>query len=108
MSVECWDRLRNNLRSQSLISDAIHTFYEAVLVVLPPGMLKGRSGLDPEERPEDILLFAYVDGELDEEQRRLVEDLLARDPDARQRVAQIRELNALLKAAYDEDGGETT
>jgi anti-sigma factor RsiW len=61
----------------------------------------------PEERPEDILLFAYVNGELDEEQRRLVEDLLARDPDARQRVAQIRDLNALLKAAYDEDGGET-
>ena len=47
--------------------------------------------MDPEERPEDILLFAYVDGELDEEQRRLVEDLLARDPDACQRVAQIRE-----------------
>jgi anti-sigma factor RsiW len=64
--------------------------------------------VDPEERPEDILLFAYVDGELDEEKRRLVEDLLARDPDVRQRVAQIRELNALLKAAYDEDGREMT
>ena len=59
-----------------------------------------------EEQHRDILLFAYVDGELDEEHRRLVEDLLARDPDARQRVAQMRELNALLKAAYDENGQE--
>jgi anti-sigma factor RsiW len=67
-----------------------------------------RSGVDPDERLEDILLFAYADGELDEEQRRLVEDLLARDPDARQRVAQLRELNILLKAAYDEDGREMT
>ena len=60
-----------------------------------------------EEQHRDILLFAYVDGELDTAQRSLVEDLLARDPEARQRVAQMRELNALLKAAYDEDGEET-
>ena len=53
------------------------------------------------------MLFAYVDGELDEDQRRRVEELLARDPDARQRVAQLRELNALLKAAYQKDGDET-
>jgi anti-sigma factor RsiW len=44
----------------------------------------------PEERSEDILLFAYVDGELDEDQRRLVEELLAPDPDARRRVEAIR------------------
>jgi anti-sigma factor RsiW len=61
-----------------------------------------------DEQPRDILLFAYVDGELDEEQRCLVEALLTRDPDARQRVEQIRELNALLKAAYDENGEEKT
>ena len=67
----------------------------------------GRSSVDPEERSEDVLLFAYVDGELDEDQRRRVEELLARDPDARQRVAQLRELNALLKAAYQKDGDET-
>jgi anti-sigma factor RsiW len=64
--------------------------------------------VDPEDQSLDVLLFAYVDGELNEEQQRLVEDLLARDPDARQRVAQIRELNALLKAAYDEEGEEKT
>lgn len=59
--------------------------------------------MTPEERSEDILLFAYVDGELDEDQRRLVEELLARDPDARRRVESMRELNRLLKAAYQED-----
>jgi len=65
--------------------------------------------VDPEDQSSDVLLFAYVDGELNEEQRRLVADLLARDPDARrQRVVQIRELNALLKAAYDEEGEEKT
>jgi anti-sigma factor RsiW len=67
---------------------------------------KGRSSVDPEERSEDILLFAYVDGELDRHQRLLVQALLARDPAARQRVAQIRELNALLRAAYHKDGEE--
>ena len=71
-------------------------------------MPKGRSGVNLDERSEDIMLFAYVDGELDGAQRLPVEALLARDPAARQRVAQFRELNALLKAAYDEDGKETT
>jgi anti-sigma factor RsiW len=70
-------------------------------------MPKGRSGVGPDEISEDILLFAYVDGELDGEQRLFVEALLARDPAARQRVAQICELNALLKAAYDENGEDT-
>jgi anti-sigma factor RsiW len=60
--------------------------------------------IDPEEHSEDILLFAYVDGELDEEQRRTVEELLARDAAARQRVEEIRELTELLKAAYADDG----
>jgi anti-sigma factor RsiW len=67
----------------------------------------GRNDVAPEERSEDILLFAYVDGELDEDQRRLVEELLAHDPDVRQRVELMRELNRLLKAAYQEDSDET-
>jgi anti-sigma factor RsiW len=58
----------------------------------------GSSSVDPEERSVEVLLFAYVDGELDEDQRRLVEDLLILDPDARQRVEQMRKLNALLNA----------
>ncbi|UEM20779.1 hypothetical protein JL100_027500 [Skermanella mucosa] len=55
---------------------------------------KERSAVGSEEQHRNILLFAYVDGELDAAQRRLVEDLLARDPDARQRIAQMRQLNA--------------
>jgi anti-sigma factor RsiW len=66
----------------------------------------GRNDVALEERSEDILLFAYVDGELDEDQRRLVEELLAHDPDARRRVESMRELNRLLKAAYQEDSNE--
>lgn len=64
--------------------------------------------MDFDERPIDVFLFAYVDGELDEEQRLLVEDVLALDPEARQRVEEIRQLNGLLKAAYQEDGDITT
>ena len=60
--------------------------------------------MDLNEHSEDILLFAYVDGELGTEQRRAIEELLTRDPTARRRVEEIRELNRLLKAAYDEDG----
>jgi anti-sigma factor RsiW len=67
-----------------------------------------RIAVGSEEQPRFIRLFAYVDGELDEEQRCLVEALLERDPEACQRVEQIRELNALLKAAYDENGEEKT
>ena len=62
--------------------------------------------MEPEEQSDDILLFAYVDGELTEDQRHRVEELLDRDPAARQRVEEIRELNKLLKAAYSEDSDE--
>ncbi|UEM19077.1 hypothetical protein JL100_018495 [Skermanella mucosa] len=62
--------------------------------------------MEIEERTEDMLLFAYVDGELDEDQRQLVEELIAKDPDVSNRILQIRELSRLIKAAYDEDGDE--
>jgi anti-sigma factor RsiW len=55
-----------------------------------------------EELSKDIWLSAYVDFELGLEQRPLVEDLLSRDPDAFQRVEEIRDLNRLLQAAYNE------
>jgi len=51
---------------------------------------------------QDVLLMAYVDDELDEDQRVIVEELLARDPEARQWIAQLQELSLLLKAAYNE------
>ena len=63
--------------------------------------------MEPEEQSDDILLFAYVDGELTEDQRHRVEELLDRDPAARQRVQEIRELNKLLKAAYSEDSDQS-
>ena len=60
--------------------------------------------MEIEEQAEDILLFAYVDGELDEDQRRLVEELISRNPDVNHRISQIRELSRLIRAAYEEDG----
>jgi anti-sigma factor RsiW len=50
----------------------------------------------------DELLGAYVDGELDAENTRAVERLIASDPKAREKVAILRETNALLRAACDE------
>jgi anti-sigma factor RsiW len=59
--------------------------------------------LDNAEQHRDILLFAYVDGELGEDQQQAVQGLLTRDPDAYQRAAYFQELNMLLRAAYRED-----
>jgi anti-sigma factor RsiW len=63
-----------------------------------------RKVVNLEESSGDILLLCYVDNELDADQRAAVEKLLAHDPAARQKVAQIRRLNMLLKAAYSDDG----
>jgi anti-sigma factor RsiW len=87
---------------------SVDDFLRGSIVSCSQRVKKERVAVGSDEQPRDILLFAYVDGELDEEQRCLVEALLARDPDARQRVEQIRELNALLKAAYDVNGEEKT
>lgn len=48
----------------------------------------------------DETLSAYLDGELDEAQRRQVEALLAADPGARQRLARMQRADALLRAAF--------
>jgi hypothetical protein len=42
------------------------------------------------------LLSAYVDGELDESQRLLVEDLLSKDAEARQELEELRALKSLV------------
>jgi|tagenome__1003787_1003787.scaffolds.fasta_scaffold18057893_1 anti-sigma factor RsiW len=52
---------------------------------------------------EDTLLFSYVDGELDANQRMAVEEFLAHDPVTRQKIAQFKELNILIRAAYSCD-----
>jgi anti-sigma factor RsiW len=51
---------------------------------------------------EGVLLMPYIDGELDADQHVVVEDLLARNPDARQWFVQVQELNLLIKVAYSE------
>ena len=47
-------------------------------------------GVNIDKNLEDILLFAYVDGEASKSQRHFVEAVLARDPDAQQRIAESR------------------
>jgi anti-sigma factor RsiW len=56
-----------------------------------------------EELPDEGLIMAYVDGELDEEGRRYVEDLLSRSESAREIADMMRESAKLLKSAFLED-----
>ena len=51
---------------------------------------------------DDALLSAYVDGELGSDQLAEVEQLLARNPEARQKVEQMRRVNALLRTTLSE------
>jgi anti-sigma factor RsiW len=51
---------------------------------------------------DDGLLAAYVDGELGSDQVAEVEQLLARNPEARHKVEQMRRVNALLRTACSE------
>ena len=51
-----------------------------------------------------IMLFCYVDNELDAGQRAAVEEILSHNLAARMKIAEIKELNMLLKAAYSHDG----
>jgi anti-sigma factor RsiW len=101
--------MQNNLWLDMLMEDARRTWFFPIgsVVSRSDELVEERSVVGSDEQIQDLLLFSYVDGELAEDQRRLVEDLLARDPDARQRVTQMREVNALLKAAYGENGKGT-
>src|SRR6266849_5322696 len=54
------------------------------------------------QKPSDDLLVAYLDDELDEPQRTVVEGWLARDGAVRDQVARLSEGAALLRAAFDE------
>jgi len=51
----------------------------------------------------DEMLAAYVDGELGPAQMQEVARHLARDAEARRKVSEMREVNALLRAAYGQD-----
>lgn len=48
----------------------------------------------------DELLNAYVDGELDSEERQRLEDAMQADDRLRERVAELKELKNLVKSAY--------
>src|SRR5690349_11762150 len=54
------------------------------------------------ERLDDATLAAYVDGELDPDQLREIEQAIARDPEARIKVRKMREISALLRSACSE------
>ena len=60
-------------------------------------------------RWDETLLCSYVDGELNEVEHAAVEELLVRDPAARQQVSLIRELNMLLcRVAYRDEALSST
>jgi hypothetical protein len=84
-------------RKLTMMRDAVYT---------ATSISTGRCGLNIDKQLEDILLFAYADGQVSKNQRRFVEAVLARDPDMHQRIAEIHELNTLIKAAY-KDGDQT-
>jgi hypothetical protein len=52
---------------------------------------------------DEGLIMAYVDGELDEEGRLHVEDLLAKSAEAREIAELMRSSSALLKSAFLDD-----
>jgi anti-sigma factor RsiW len=51
-------------------------------------------------RLDDAQLAAYVDGELDDDAARALEAQLFGDPEARRRLAELRETSALLRQAF--------
>jgi anti-sigma factor RsiW len=53
-----------------------------------------------EEHPDEGLIMAYIDGELDESGRRFVENLLSRSAEARKIAEMMRSSSALLKSAF--------
>jgi anti-sigma factor RsiW len=54
------------------------------------------------QKPSDELLIAYLDGELDERRCSEIESWLEQDASVRERVAQLTESAAVLRAAFDE------
>ena len=50
--------------------------------------------------PSDETLMAYVDGEVDEATRKIVEKTMREDPDVAARVARHRALRAAVSGAF--------
>lgn len=61
-----------------------------------------------DDRFSDELLNAYVDAELDSEERQRLEDAMQADDRLRDRVAELSELKQLVKGAYIDETPERT
>ncbi|MBM3567717.1 MAG: hypothetical protein FJX46_03070, partial [Alphaproteobacteria bacterium] len=55
---------------------------------------------------DEMLLMAYVDGEVDAATAREIETQLAREPETQAHVTRMREQSALLRAAFAPVGQE--
>lgn len=53
-------------------------------------------------KPDETMLMAYVDGELDAETAREIETALALDPEAQKIVDQLRQNAAMVRAAFND------
>src|SRR4051794_20974279 len=67
-----------------------------------PPITSSSSGDPMNQRIDDIMLAAYVDGELNPHQLREIEQALAHDAEARLKVRRMREVSGLLRAACAE------
>jgi hypothetical protein len=59
--------------------------------------------MDLKGHEQDILLFAYVDGELDRAGRMAVERIISKYPEVTARIRIMHEINHLLYIAYKEE-----
>lgn len=70
---------------------------------MPKVTIGGDSYDAGDDLPDESLIMAYVDDELDQEGRRYVEDLLARSAEAREIAALMRSSASLMKSAFLDD-----
>jgi anti-sigma factor RsiW len=70
-------------------------------------VIGGQSSSIPQDVPDECLIMAYVDGELDEDGRRHVEMLLKSSSEARQ-IAEMMQLScALVRSAFPKTADES-
>jgi len=70
---------------------------------MPKLIIGGSEYSTEEERPDEGLIMAYIDGELDEEGCRYVEGLLSRSAEAREIADMMQSSSALLKSAFPDE-----
>jgi len=70
---------------------------------MPKLKIRGSEYSTEEEHPDEGLIMAYIDGELDEEGCRYVEGLLLRSAEAREIADMMQSSSALLKSAFPDE-----